>query len=389
MAHPLRQESLLPRNIGAVLAPIVKFTVARQTLVWRRIMANTDYQESEPQQASPLMPRESEYDEIRSFQRRGYGDLSRINSKGSQSISKAEREEKLAHALGWLSIGLGLAEIAAPRGLARLIGVNDNRRLLRVLGLREIASGIGILSRRRPVGWLWSRVGGDIMDLAILGTALISPNANRRRVAAATAAVTGVTVLDLRASQQLSSQPELQDGAVTVQVKKSITINRTPEELYQFWHEFQNLPHFMNDLESVQITGEKRSHWVAKGPAGKRIEWDAEITEDRPNELIAWRSLEGSQVENSGSVRFEPARGKPGTVVRVEIEYRPPAGLLGVTVAKLLGAEPKQQLHENLHRFRQLMETGEIITTEGQPAGRSQSTSWKYDRAGRRLAASL
>jgi uncharacterized membrane protein len=353
-------------------------------------MANSDYQQSERDQKSPILRQASEYDENRSLQRSSdYGDVPRVSSTGSDSLSIAEREERLAHALGWLSIGLGLAEIAAPRGLARLIGVNDNRRLLRVLGLREIASGIGILSRRRPVGWLWSRVGGDIMDLAILGTALISPNANRRRVAAATAAVTGVTVLDLRASQQLSSQPELQDGAVTVQVKKSITINRSPEELYQFWHEFQNLPHFMNDLESVQITGEKRSHWVAKGPAGKRIKWDAEITEDRPNELIAWRSLEGSQVENSGSVRFEPARGKPGTVVRVEIEYRPPAGLLGVTVAKLLGAEPKQQLHENLHRFRQLMETGEIITTEGQPAGRSQSTSWKYDRAGRRLAASL
>jgi uncharacterized membrane protein len=227
------------------------------------------------------------------------------------------------------------------------------------------------------------------MDLAVLGMALTSPNANRRRIAAATAAVTGVTILDLRTSQQLSNRPELQDDAISVQVKKSIIINRSTQELYQFWHDFQNLPRFMNDLESVQITGEKRSHWIAKGPAGKRIEWDAEITEDRPNELIAWRSLEGSQVENSGSIRFEPARGKPGTVVRVEIEYRPPAGLLGATVAKLLGAEPKQQVHENLHRFKQLMETGEIITTEGQPAGRPQSTSWKYDRAGRRLAASI
>jgi uncharacterized membrane protein len=94
-------------------------------------------------------------------------------------------------------------------------------------------------------------------------------------------------------------------------------------------------------------------------------------------------------VENSGSVQFEPARGKPGTVVRVELTYRPPAGVLGATIAKLFGAEPKQQLHENLHRFRQLMETGEIITTEGQPAGRSESTSWKYDRAGRHLAAAV
>jgi uncharacterized membrane protein len=353
-------------------------------------MANTEYQQPEREQTSRILPRESESDENRSFQRRGgYDDLSRISSNGGQSLSRAESQERFAHALGWFSIGLGLAEIAAPRGLAKLIGVNDHRTLLRVLGVREIASGIGILSRRRPVGWLWSRVGGDIMDLAVLGMALISPNANRRRVAAATAAVTGVTVLDLHASQQLSTLPELQDSVVTVRVKKSITINRSPEEIYQFWREFQNLPRFMNDLESVQITGERRSHWVARGPAGKRIEWDAEITEDRPNELIAWRSLEGSQVENSGLVRFEPARGKPGTVVRVELEYRPPAGVLGATVAKLLGAEPKQQVHENLHRFRQLMETGEIITTEGQPAGRSQSTSWKYDRAGRRLAAAV
>jgi uncharacterized membrane protein len=350
-------------------------------------MANTDSQEYERGQASSILPRQGEYDDNRSFERRGY-DLPRISSNGSQS-SRAEPEERLAHALGWFSIGLGFAEIAAPRGLAKLIGLTDNRTLLRMLGLREIASGVGILSRRRPVGWLWSRVGGDIMDLAVLGMALISPNANRRRVAAATAAVGGVTVLDLRVSQQLSSHPELQDSAVTVQVKKSITINRSPEELYRFWHEFQNLPSFMNDLESVQITGEKRSHWIAKGPGGKRIEWDAEITEDRPNELIAWYSLEGSQFENSGSVRFERALGKPGTVVRVEINYRPPAGVLGATVAKIFGAEPKQQLHENLHRFRQLMETGEIITTEGQPAGRSESTSWKYDRAGRRLAAAV
>jgi uncharacterized membrane protein len=352
-------------------------------------MANSDYQESEREQGSQILPRESGYQESRSFQPSGYGERPRVSGNGNHSISGAEREERLAKALGWFSIGLGLTEIAAPRALAKLIGVSDNRTLLRAFGLREIASGMGILSRRRPAGWLWSRVGGDILDLAALGMALTSANANRRRVAVATAAVTGVTVLDLRASQQLSSQPKLLDDAVSVQVKKSITINRSPEELYQFWRELQNLPRFMSDLESLQITGEKRSHWVANGPAGKRIEWDAEIIEDRANELIAWRSLEGSQVENSGSVQFEPARGKPGTVVRVELTYRPPAGVLGATIAKLFGAEPKQQLHENLHRFRQLMETGEIITTEGQPAGRSESTSWKYDRAGRHLAAAV
>jgi uncharacterized membrane protein len=356
-------------------------------------MAKTDFRESEReqsgQQASQMLPRETEQDD-RGLQRVGYRAVRDVRADRSQSGFKQEREERIARGLGWLSIGLGLTEIAAPRALARLIGVNgENRALLRMLGLRELASGVGILSRRRPVGWLWSRVGGDMMDLAVLGTAFTSPQANRHRVAAAAAAVTGVTILDLRASQQLSSSPARKDDAVSVRVKKSITINRSPEELYRFWRELQNLPAFMNDLESVRVIGEKRSHWIAKGPAGKRIGWDAEIIEDRPNELIAWRSLEGSDVENSGSVRFERARGNRGTVIRVELEYRPPAGSLGATISKFLGADPKQQLHDNLHRLKQLMETGEVITTEGQPAGRSRSTSWKYDRAGRRLAASI
>ena len=109
--------------------------------------------------------------------------------------------------------------------------------------------------------------------------------------------------------------------------------------------------------------------------------------DDRPNELIAWRSLEDSDAENSGSVRFEHAPAGRGTIFRVEIRYRPPAGVLGATIAKLLGEEPGLQLEEDLHRLKQLMEIGEIITTEGQPAGRARSTSWKYDHAARRIAA--
>lgn len=296
------------------------------------------------------------------------------------------REERLARALGWFSIGLGLTEMAAPRVVARLVGVNDNRVVLRALGLREIASGVGILSGRRPAGWLWSRVGGDIIDLAVLGAALKSPNANRRRVAAATAAVTGITLLDLRASQKLS-QATASDRSIRVQ--KSIMISRPREDVYRFWHDFENLPRFMKHLESVQVHGDKRSHWVARGPAGKRVEWDAEVIADQPNELIAWRSLEGADVENSGSVRFESAPGGRGTIVRVEMEYLPPAGVVGALVAKLFGEEPAQQVEEDLHRFKQLLEAGEIITTEGQPAGRARSTSWKYDYAARRIAAAL
>lgn len=148
-------------------------------------------------------------------------------------------------------------------------------------------------------------------------------------------------------------------------MKKSIIIDRSPEELYQYWRDFENLPRFMNHLESVKKTGGNRSHWVAKAPAGTSIEWDAEITEDRPNELIAWRSLEGADVDNSGSVEFETAPGERGTIVRVEIDYNPPGGVIGEWVAKLFGEEPGQQTQEALRCFKQVMETGEVIISEG------------------------
>jgi uncharacterized membrane protein len=145
----------------------------------------------------------------------------------------------------------------------------------------------------------------------------------------------------------------------------------------------------MEHLESVETIEDKRSRWTAKGPAGSRIHWDAEMTEDRPGECIAWRSIEGAQVENWGSVKFASAPGGRGSFVIVELHYNPPAGAVGVAFAKLFGEEPALQLVEDLRRFKQIMETGEAITTEGQPAGRSRSTSWKYDYAGRRLAAAF
>jgi uncharacterized membrane protein len=156
-----------------------------------------------------------------------------------------------------------------------------------------------------------------------------------------------------------------------IKVEKSITINKSPEELYRFWRNFENLPRFMDHLESVQVTGGNRSHWVAKAPAGKTVEWDAEIYNEKENELIAWRSLEGADVDNAGSVRFQPAPGGRGTEVKVVLKYDPPGGVIGATIAKLFGEEPSQQIEEDLRRFKQVMETGEITTTTGQPSGRS------------------
>ena len=156
-----------------------------------------------------------------------------------------------------------------------------------------------------------------------------------------------------------------------VKVEKSVTINRSPEELYSFWRNFENLPRFMNHLESVKVEGANRSHWVAKGPAGTSVEWDAEVYNEKENEMIAWRSLEGSEVDNAGSVHFEPATGGRGTVVRVVLKYDPPAGKLGALVARLFGESPSQQIDEDLRRFKQLMEAGETATTKGQTSGRA------------------
>ncbi|HVF91960.1 MAG TPA: SRPBCC family protein, partial [Blastocatellia bacterium] len=279
-----------------------------------------------------------------------------------QQKAKDSGEERIATGLGWFSIGLGLAEVLAPRGLARLIGLRkDHPILLRVMGVREILSGVGILTERRPAGWVWSRVAGDAMDLSLLGVALASSDNDRGRVALVTASVLGVTALDMYDAQKLSAKPGMHGGLAYAQ---AITIRRPAEELYRYWRDFGKLPQFMEHLESVQVLDERRSHWVAKAPAGTSVEWDAEITEDRPNELISWRSVEGSDVENFGSVRFVRAPGDRGTEVWVEVEYNPPAGALGAAIAKLFGEAPEQQIKGDLFRFKQVMETGEVVKSD-------------------------
>lgn len=273
--------------------------------------------------------------------------------------------EQLAQGLGWFSIGLGLAEFLAPKGIAKVSGIKGNTGFIRVMGLREICHGIAIFAQgKRPAGAVWARVAGDVLDLAALGGAFASPESNKGRLAFATANVLAVSALDVICAQQLSANGNTTKGG-TNQVKKSLIINRSPEEIYQFWRKLENLPRFMPYLESVRETSEGRSHWVAKAPAGSTVEWDAEIIEDRPNELIAWRSLEGADVDNSGSVQFAPATGGRGTIVRVEMEYNPPGGVIGAAVAKLFGKEPGQQAQESLRCLKQVMETGEMIVSDG------------------------
>lgn len=154
-----------------------------------------------------------------------------------------------------------------------------------------------------------------------------------------------------------------------IHVEEAMTVNRTPWDLYQFWRNFENLPTFMKHVERVKVLDEKRSHWVITAPAGRTVEWDAEIINDEPNALIAWRSLGNANVDNAGSVRFVPGPQGRGTEVRVVIDYIPPAGVVGKWVATLFGQNPATQIREDLRRFKRVMETGEVPTIEGQPTG--------------------
>src|SRR5690606_7893491 len=184
----------------------------------------------------------------------------------------------------------------------------------------EIAAGAGILSDPSRPGWLWNRVAGDTLDLALLGRAFGTEGAREERTAAATLAVLGVTALDVHVARQLGEERDGAAGGAEeepgIRVRKSITVARPVEEVYAFWHDFENLPRFMRHLESVEVTGEGRSRWRAKAPAGMSVEWEAVTTEDWPNEVIAWRSVDGSTVSNEGRVEVRPAPGGQGTESR-------------------------------------------------------------------------
>jgi uncharacterized membrane protein len=161
---------------------------------------------------------------------------------------------------------------------------------------------------------------------------------------------------------------ELEPRRGDVLVGRTVTIDRPREELYAFWRDFKNLPRFMHNIHSVVVHGARESHWVIEAPAGKTVEWDAEITQDEPGHLIAWRSREGASVRNSGQVEFVDSSDGRGTRVTVTLVYDPPGGTVGKLIAKVFQKEPKIQARQDLRRFKQLMETGEVSTAQPQDA---------------------
>jgi uncharacterized membrane protein len=278
------------------------------------------------------------------------------------------REPALDRSLGWFSVGLGMAELLAPRAVGRMIGVGDQSTVLRMCGVREIVSGVGLLSGRAPATFAMSRVVGDVMDLALLGASLRSPDSNPSRVAAAATAVAGVAALDLYASK-VELQSSMAEAQQDVPVHASLVINSPPDQVYAFWRKLQNLPRFMPHLDSVTELDQRRSEWTARLPGGMQLRWQSEILEDQPGRLMSWRTVAGSEINHVGSVRFEPGPGGQGTQVHVEIYYGMPGGPTAAKAAKLVSMAPESMVTEDLRRLKQLIETGEIATTEGQPTG--------------------
>lgn len=224
--------------------------------------------------------------------------------------------------------------------------------------------------------WLSGLGGGTLLGYGIL---------RRDWVGASMAAIGGALVARgatghsfLYQGLNVNTAQQDRQNATSVQhkrgnkVARAVTIQKPPEELYRFWRNFENLPQFMQHLQSVTVKDLTHSRWVANAPAGQEVAWNAEIINEKENELIAWRSVGDADIDNAGSVHFTPAPGGRGTVVKVVLEYNPPAGKAGTFVAKLFGEEPDTQVREDLRHFKQIMETGEIPSTEGQSSGRSK-----------------
>ena len=275
----------------------------------------------------------------------------------------------LATFLGWLSLGLGLVELVAPRSLARAIGLRPSAgttALMQGMGVREIASGAGILSHPESKEWVGTRIGGDVIDLALLGFALLKSERPMRTLLAS-AAVLGVGALDVLATEQLAEarkSPNSDGDGTQSRVLRSITIGVPRSAVYALWRDFTSFPRFMEGIESVEDLGNGRSRWRARGPIGTSTEWESEIIGDSRDELIAWQSDTTSAVYHRGSVRFADAPRGLGTVVTVDLSYAPPGGKIAAGLLKIFRKEPGQQVGDDLRRLKQVLEIGEVLLSD-------------------------
>lgn len=285
------------------------------------------------------------------------------NSRSTATLA----HDPLVRGLGWASLALGVPQVVSPYGFTRALGTAPalrNRWTSAAIGVRELTAAAGLLGRPHPA-WLWSRVGGDAMDLALLARALMHRDGRgSARTVAATAGTAAIAAADVYAAVTRTFR------STPLELNSTVTVGKSPDEAYEFWQRLDRLPEFMTHLDEVRVTGPGTSHWTATAPFGRTVEWDAETTEDIPGQRIAWRSLEGADIANSGEVRFLPAPGGRGTEVHVRLRYDLPAGALGKAAARWFGEEPHQQLDDDLRRLKQVMETGEVMRSEGAPGGK-------------------
>jgi uncharacterized membrane protein len=279
--------------------------------------------------------------------------------------SAGRRGDQLARALGWASAGLGVPLLAVPHWVAEGIGIGDSPRVRATLagvGAQELSAATGLLGWESPL-WLWGRAGSDVLHLSLLGPTLRRRDAGWPRRLGATVFVAGCLGLDLyAAASRTRRQPVMDLTAAT-------TVARSPQEIYEIWRDLERLPTFMTHLEEVSAAGDGMTHWRASAPFGRTVQWDAQTVEDRPGERIAWRST-GGDIGNEGTVEFRPAPGGRGTEVHVRLRYAVPAGPVGAAVARYFGQEPHQQLDDDLRRFKQVAETGEVVRSDGAPGGK-------------------
>jgi uncharacterized membrane protein len=209
------------------------------------------------------------------------------------------------------------------------------------------------------------------VGMAAVATALVHRGATGRCPVYRTLRVSTADVAPIkRRRRDVTGRAATVNARRSFKIERVVTVDRSADELYRFWRDFSNLPRFMHRLESVTCSDDVHSHWAMRMPGGKTIEWDAEIVNDVAGSLIAWKTVGDPDVAHAGSVHFRPAAGGRGTEVRVVLDYEPPGAALFTQAAKLLGHAPDMLVHEELRRFKQLMETGEIASTEGQTSGR-------------------
>ena len=290
---------------------------------------------------------------------------------------------RVAKALGWFSLGLGMTELLSGKNLDRYLGTGGHEGTLRLFGLREIAAGAIILAQKEPSATsVWSRVGGDVMDLLFLGKALEEQRSRtkRERLEVATATVLAVTALDVLCAWQLGrgSSKEDKTSEDATRVETSVTLNGTPEELYGLWRDPRTLPQVMGHFADVTVQTDGRARWAVNGPVKTRLEWETQIVQEEPGQLLRWYSIRGAKVPNGGSIRFAPATGGRGTVATLEIDFDPPGGTFGKGAAKVLGIVPQVLATKALRRFKALAEAGEIPTLQDNVSARTGATANAY-----------